>query len=173
MNERRRFLKVIGATAVGLAGVPACGDEDPVSDDDSSSSSTSGGTSSGGASSASSSSGGNPTIIEPGNVSSLPEDSLLLVPGNSVYIGRDAGGVYAMTTVCTHKSCNMVNQGGLMPDGTIDCSCHGSQFDWFGEVLAGPAVTPLPHYHVAIDANGDITIDTAQIVDGSVRAPIP
>ncbi len=40
--------------------------------------------------------------IAAGNVSALVVPSLSIVPDQSVAIGRDEGGAYAMTLICTH-----------------------------------------------------------------------
>ena len=51
-----------------------------------------------------------------------------------------AGTLKAFDTTCPHQGCP-VNQ---VANGTIDCPCHGSQFDiTTGNPVAGPAVTGL------------------------------
>lgn len=54
-------------------------------------------------------------------------------------VGQD-GSRRELTAICTHL-------GGLVrwneAEGTWDCECHGSRFTASGEVLNGPAVTPL------------------------------
>ena len=57
----------------------------------------------------------------------------------AVYRGHD-GRVKKMSAVCTHMGCIVHwNQA----EKTWDCPCHGSRFDSGGNVLAGPAETPL------------------------------
>lgn len=57
--------------------------------------------------------------------------------------------VSAFSAVCTHEGCTVGPSG--------DCPCHGSRFDpRTGEVLAGPAGSPLPAVAV-------------QVVEGEVR----
>ncbi len=54
---------------------------------------------------------------------------------------RDEDGrVHAVSAVCTHMGCIL---GWNHTDRTWDCPCHGSRFALTGEVLNGPAVTPL------------------------------
>jgi Rieske Fe-S protein len=48
----------------------------------------------------------------------------------------DDGNLHAVNPVCTHMKCN-VNWNAL--EKTWDCPCHGSRFDWEGNVLTGPA----------------------------------
>ncbi len=107
-----------------------------------------------------------------GNVSALPVDTLQAISGASLAIGRDSGGVYAMTLICTHASCDMATQGSVSFEG-VDCSCHGSRFDANGNVLRGPASSPLEHYEVTIDSAGAITIDASVTVAETTRTAVP
>ena len=50
-----------------------------------------------------------------------------------------AGDFKGLSSVCTHKGCN-VNQ---VADGLIVCPCHGSKFNLDGTVANGPATKPL------------------------------
>ena len=82
------------------------------------------------------------------------------------FLIKDATGIYAMTTVCTHMGCTV----GL-PIGTqITCPCHGSQYSLTGANLLGPAVSPLVHFSVTEAAPGGmLVVNTAQTVAASVR----
>lgn len=86
------------------------------------------------------------------------------IPPARAYLMRDAQGYYAMSATCTHLGC-LVEQSG----GALQCPCHGSQFNHMGEVTTGPATSPLPHYAVAWDDNGDLVIDPNQAVNASMR----
>src|SRR5437867_3130285 len=109
-STRRRFLHLVtaGGATVGAAALFGCGPSGPSGK------------------------------IDAGNVSQLPVGSLRAVPSEAVAIGRDDKGVYAMTLICTHASCDMGTQGSVSPSG-IRCSCHGSVFDKDGNVVQGPA----------------------------------
>ena len=106
--------------------------------------------------------------VAAGNVSALPAGSLTPVGSEPVCIGRDAGGVYAMTLTCTHAGCDMGQTGSVSPRG-LTCGCHGSEFDANGAVLRGPAQAALDHFAVTADASGNLTIHGAQVVDASQR----
>ncbi len=82
-------------------------------------------------------------------------------------LARDAQGLYAMTITCTHEGCD------ISPAGTfLDCPCHGSRFDLNGNVIQGPAGSPLTHFAVVVDAAGNITVQGETRVDASVRTPV-
>ncbi len=74
--------------------------------------------------------------VTAGNVSALAVGQVKSVPGAPVFIGRDSGGVYAMTTTCTHQGCDMAS-GISSTNQTIGCSCHGSVFSFNGDVKIG------------------------------------
>jgi Rieske Fe-S protein len=106
-----------------------------------------------------------------GNVSTLQVGDLRVAPSGPLAIGRDAGGVYAMTLICTHNACDMSTRGAVSSQGVV-CNCHGSQFDVDGNPVSGPAHTPLQHYEVTIDASGNMTIDGDVEVSESTRTPV-
>ncbi len=122
----------------------------------------------------SSSAGANPDpvgTVQAGLVSDYPVGSLEAVGTLAVAVGRDAGGLYAMTLTCTHAGCNMATQGDVSASGVM-CNCHGSRFSVTGGVTQGPAQSPLEHFAVTVDASGTITVHGDQTVAASVRTPV-
>ncbi|MCA9935573.1 MAG: Rieske 2Fe-2S domain-containing protein [Anaerolineales bacterium] len=85
--------------------------------------------------------------------------SATAVPGGHCWIVRDAGGVYAVTAVCTHLGC-LVNED----EAGFACPCHGSRFRLDGGVTHGPAVRPLAHLAVSRTAEGLLRVDMTQQV---------
>ncbi len=80
-----------------------------------------------------------------------PED---LVPGQGGVVkhqGKRAGAyrdenglLYLLDTTCTHMGCEVKwNEA----ERSWDCPCHGSRFDYKGEVIEGPATEALPRLH--------------------------
>jgi Rieske Fe-S protein len=109
--------------------------------------------------------------ISAGNVADLRVNTLQLVSGESVFLGRDTNGLYAMTRVCTHQGqpVSIINVGLLT---RLHCYGHGSEFDTNGAVLTGPALRPLEHLQVDLAADGGITIQSDQFVTADTRTPV-
>jgi len=69
------------------------------------------------------------------------EGRILELDGERVACSRDPDGTLrTVSAYCTHMGC-LVRWNGA--ERTWDCPCHGSRFHPDGEVLAGPAETPL------------------------------
>lgn len=73
--------------------------------------------------------------LEPGQA------GVLKVDGETVAAYRERGGkLHAVSALCTHMGCLV---GWNPTDRTWDCPCHGSRFGIDGDVIHGPAITPL------------------------------
>jgi nitrite reductase/ring-hydroxylating ferredoxin subunit len=82
------------------------------------------------------------------------------------FLLKDAAGIYAMTTICTHMGCTV----GLPVGTRITCPCHGSQYDLGGGNQLGPATVPLVHYQVTEPSPGAfLVVDTAHTVSVTTR----
>jgi arsenite oxidase small subunit len=71
----------------------------------------------------------------------------------NILMKKSDGTVVALSMLCTHVCCqcgydNVANE--------IYCPCHGSLFDQNGNVLRGPAVSPLPSVELRIDSSGNV-----------------
>lgn len=106
-----------------------------------------------------------------GLLADLPEGTLRPVDGAPALIGRDAGGLYAMTSTCTHEGCDL-NHGGWIDGAGVHCGCHGAAFNLNGAKLSGPAEGPLAHFAVSVDAAGAITVHGASRVAASLRTAV-
>jgi nitrite reductase/ring-hydroxylating ferredoxin subunit len=189
--DRRTLLKC-GALGAAWAALPAC-DQRPLSTDlggeggsggaaesGAGGSPSVGGSGSGGAAGTGgvgTGAGGAPSTgctgaaIAAGNVAGLAVGNLQIV-GGRIVLGRDAGGLYAMTNVCTHQGC-AVGVIGAAGQESLSCPCHGSAFDANGAVTRGPARTPLAHYQITTAADGSLSICVGSIVPASTRTPLP
>lgn len=73
-------------------------------------------------------------------------DAFLQTPAmeRPIYVRRlESGEFVAVLASCTHRGC----QPAPIAD-RLACPCHGSEFSYTGEVLAGPADRPLTRYRV-------------------------
>ncbi|MGD9644892.1 MAG: FAD-dependent oxidoreductase [Pirellulales bacterium] len=69
------------------------------------------------------------------------EGAILKIEGQRVACSRtDDGQLHEVSPVCTHLGC-LVRWNSA--EQTWDCPCHGSRFQPTGEVIAGPAESPL------------------------------
>jgi nitrite reductase/ring-hydroxylating ferredoxin subunit len=81
-----------------------------------------------------------------------------LPPGRAVAIFKDADGVHAVSTICTHLGCV------IKPNAEgFECPCHGSRFARSGEVTKGPAPRALPWLKVSVNG-GVLTVDEGATV---------
>jgi Rieske Fe-S protein len=73
-------------------------------------------------------------------------------PDQRVVVTQPSSGEFkAFSAICTHQGCIVSDVSG----GTINCGCHGSQFDIAtGDVRRGPATQPLPGKTVSVGSNG-------------------
>lgn len=87
-----------------------------------------------------------PEDVRPG------EGKLISQGGEQVACSRDEDGtLHTVSAVCTHLGC-LVHWNNA--ERTWDCPCHGSRFRPSGEVLAGPAESPLEPVGKAAAASG-------------------
>ena len=94
--------------------------------------------------------------------------TLLLTESASVIVRRglsapivvhrsEEGDYTALLLRCTHKACRP-----QVFEYSLDCPCHGSQFDFDGTVLSGPAETNLQTFPVTEDGEGNLFIALKQ-----------
>lgn len=91
---------------------------------------------------------------------SLSSGEAFIPQGRQVALFREADGVFAISTVCTHLGC-IVKPGA---DGGFECPCHGSKFAADGSVLQGPAPTPLPWLQLSRSGENQFVVDEGQTV---------
>ncbi len=65
------------------------------------------------------------------------------LPGPIILRNLAEVGIVAVSSICTHRGCEV----RPMPH-SLQCPCHGSEYDELGEVLEGPATRPLKRYEV-------------------------
>jgi Rieske Fe-S protein len=82
-------------------------------------------------------------------LSQIPRGGGTIMRHDLIVVIRDSNGgsAHAFSATCTHQGCVV----GSVSGGTINCPCHGSQFDTTtGDVVTGPATSPLPKIPVTV-----------------------
>ena len=94
---------------------------------------------------------------------SLPEDEAFVPEGRSVAVFRDSGGVFAISTICTHLGCIVkpTTKG-------FECPCHGSGFAKDGTVTKGPAPKALPWVKIT-EKGGNYQVDEDETVAAGTK----
>ncbi|GAA1233800.1 Rieske (2Fe-2S) protein [Oryzihumus leptocrescens] len=138
--DRRTVLRgagAIGAAAAGVGVLAACGSSAGQA-----------------ASSAASQAVGSATDAAKNAVKSaqVPVGGGKVLTDAKVVITQPTSGQFkAFSAVCTHQGCIVADVSG----GTINCGCHGSQYDIAtGAVKRGPATAPLAPKSVKVGADG-------------------
>ncbi|GAB4549099.1 MAG: hypothetical protein Kow0063_44000 [Anaerolineae bacterium] len=98
-------------------------------------------------------------IVVVGPPETFPNGKLTPLPKEPVLIGRDEGGLFAISAICTHLGCTVMEG-----DEGLACPCHGSRFSADGANLSGPALRPLPHLALTLNDDGLVKVDLSQVV---------
>jgi len=73
-----------------------------------------------------------------------------------VWIVKDNGVIYALSTTCTHLGCT---PNWLSGEAKFKCPCHGSGFRKSGINFEGPAPRPLERFNISLADDGQILIN--------------
>ena len=76
-----------------------------------------------------------------------------------VWLVRDAEGIFALSTVCTHLGCT---PNWLEGEQKFKCPCHGSGYYKDGINFEGPTPRPLERFSIARADDGQILVDKAR-----------
>ena len=139
--DRRTVIRgagVVGAAALGATALTGCGND------------------SGTTTSTAGSSSSAPTTTEAGGSSGgagiakadIPVGGGTIIAATKTVVTQPKAGEFkAFTSICTHMGCPVAQ----VANGTIDCNCHGSQYDIAtGAVTRGPATRPLAPKKVTV-----------------------
>jgi cytochrome b6-f complex iron-sulfur subunit len=110
---------------------------------------------------------GQASIIVAGAAADFPLGALTPLTNGPVFIGRDEGGLFALSAICTHLGCTVTYNGEALA-----CPCHGSRFTARGANLAGPAPRPLPYLALTLNAEGLIEVNLTQVVEPGSRLQV-
>lgn len=75
------------------------------------------------------------------------------------WVIKNERGIYVLIAICRHLGCTPIWHPN---ENLFKCPCHGSIYDIYGNVLAGPAPKTLWRAGITIDPiDGQMVIDTA------------
>ncbi len=103
------------------------------------------------------------TRFKVGRVEDIPIGSVLVIPKRKIFVARNDQGCFAMSSVCTHLGCMVQHQTASKAKEEFFCPCHGSRFDFEGNVVGGPAPRPLDQVSLEIDG-GELVVDIKETV---------
>jgi len=78
------------------------------------------------------------------------------------FVVREQNVIYAISARCVHLGCTINWFGNLK---IFQCPCHGSKYRSNGENFSGPAPRPLDRFHIELDINGEIIVDTSIVYE--------
>ena len=70
---------------------------------------------------------------------------LINMKSNVIVFRKSSNALSAVSLLCTHQGCKV---DWRKTSNSLFCACHGSEFATDGEVLNGPAQSPLPTFDV-------------------------
>ncbi len=76
------------------------------------------------------------------------------------WLVRNAEGIYALSTVCTHLGCT---PNWLPMEQKFKCPCHGTGFHITGINFEGPAPRPLERFRIVLAEDGQILVDKSRL----------
>ena len=103
--------------------------------------------------------------VNAGNVADMKVGDIKLVNEGKCYVSRVPEGVLALWWKCPHLGCtvpwkpNDPSMDTLASSGRFNCPCHGSIYDRYGNIIAGPAPRPMDLFQVAV-REGKIYVNT-------------
>jgi len=94
--------------------------------------------------------------------SSIPEVNGVPVPftEGKFYLVHTVDGVMALYWKCPHLGCTVP---WVSSENQFHCPCHGSLYDYQGDLTGGPAPRGMDYMGVSIAATGDVIVDTGDI----------
>ena len=107
------------------------------------------------------------SILEPSSIFRIgsPNDYALGVDTKwqqqyRIWVTRTSDRLFVIYARCTHLGCT---PDWKASENKFKCPCHGSGYDSEGINFEGPAPRPMDRAKVALDAEGQILVDTGKL----------
>ncbi len=100
-----------------------------------------------------------------GNVDEFKVGEVKKITEGKFFISRVPEGFLALWQRCPHLGCsvpwdaNGPSLDSIAPQGRFNCPCHGSLYDRYGQIIAGPAPRPMDLFPITIEG-GRIYVQT-------------
>jgi len=148
--DRRTVLRgaaIAGAAVAAAPALAACGSDEPAATDTVTDTSPSADAST--PKDGNGNGGGDAEVLVAS--ADVPEGGGIILNDQDIVVTQPTAGEFvAFSSICTHQGCPVSD----VANGTINCSCHGSQFSVDdGSFVAGPAPSPLPPVEVSVDGD--------------------
>ena len=95
------------------------------------------------------------TATDVGEPTVFVSDTPVYFSSGKFFVVRDAGGLYAVTAVCTHEGAICA-----VSSGDYRCPRHGALFQYDGTIISGPVSRELAHYSMCLLSNGHAGVTT-------------
>ncbi|MBI2958383.1 MAG: Rieske 2Fe-2S domain-containing protein [Chloroflexi bacterium] len=105
-------------------------------------------------------------------IRAIPVGTVVPFAEQRFFLSHVESGFIALYRKCTHLGCvvpwvpDEPSEDGLAKKGRFNCPCHGSMFDRFGVVHAGPAPRPLDIFPITVEGK-DVWVDTGAAIQRS------
>lgn len=103
--------------------------------------------------------------VNAGNVSDIPVGDVRIIQEGKFYLSRVPEGFLALWWKCPHLGCTVPwkpdeqTEDQIAGRGRFSCPCHGSIYNRYGQIVAGPAPRPMDLFPIRIDG-GRIFVNT-------------
>ena len=104
------------------------------------------------------------TKFKIGMIEDFPVGAVKKIDDKKVFIFADEGGLYAISTVCTHLGCIV-----FKTEWGFQCPCHGSKYNESGKVIGGPAPRPLSWFEISQGIDGTLVVDASKEVSAGTK----
>ncbi len=74
----------------------------------------------------------------------------ILIASAQMLVVNTGNGYSSLTSICTHTGCD---RNWIFTNNQFECTCHSSRFTTSGEVVNGPASSPLRSFSNSLSGN--------------------